>query len=272
MSYHDSRQGFPFANASVHEEDDDDDYEEQDHPTQHGHHPYKHPKTCSLCQKNFPSSSKLGRHMRSHTGEKPFTCPRCSANFSQKSSLKTHMIKHDTQTLICPSCHMMGLNKDLLCAHEKFHASVARAAAHQLEQYCPTAARGSFLPRAPSQPFNTASEPIPFFPTNMPLQSLLALLPQSWGQSPFLAPQPVVSPMPSMPTSYASQLPPFASQPPSLMWSPQSRPITPALQPRSATPSPIPTGPRTYYCGKCNIPYASSASPSAPCPRCNKMN
>eukprot|EP00045_Choanoeca_perplexa_P010723 m.110564 g.110564 ORF g.110564 m.110564 type:complete len:549 (-) comp15370_c0_seq1:87-1733(-) len=45
---------------------------------------------CPICAKEFPSHSKLQRHIVSHTGEKPFECEHCSTRFTQRCSLKTH--------------------------------------------------------------------------------------------------------------------------------------------------------------------------------------
>jgi hypothetical protein len=97
----------------------DDEQDEQHQETRH--HPYKHGIPCSHhnCQKIFPSSSKLKRHMIVHTKEKPFACNICGAEFTQKISLKMHMERYKIYT--CRTCHMPNLDGGSLRAHEKVH-------------------------------------------------------------------------------------------------------------------------------------------------------
>ena len=49
---------------------------------------------CTLCSKTFPASSKLQRHMMSHTDQRPFRCQMCEKSFRQKTHLRVHSRTH----------------------------------------------------------------------------------------------------------------------------------------------------------------------------------
>ena len=47
--------------------------------------------TCSYCNKVFPRSANLTRHLRTHTGEQPYKCKFCERSFSISSNLQRHV-------------------------------------------------------------------------------------------------------------------------------------------------------------------------------------
>uniref|UniRef100_G3P8E8 C2H2-type domain-containing protein n=1 Tax=Gasterosteus aculeatus TaxID=69293 RepID=G3P8E8_GASAC len=49
---------------------------------------------CQMCLKRFPSTSKLQRHMLTHTGQRPFGCEVCGKRFRQKTHLRVHFRTH----------------------------------------------------------------------------------------------------------------------------------------------------------------------------------
>ena len=46
---------------------------------------------CHLCKKIFNDTSKMKRHLLSHTGIKPVQCTKCSSSFLRREHLKRHM-------------------------------------------------------------------------------------------------------------------------------------------------------------------------------------
>ncbi|XP_061635265.1 zinc finger protein 84-like isoform X2 [Phyllopteryx taeniolatus] len=63
---------------------------------------------CSLCHKNFVSSSSLTSHMVAHRGEKPFACSICDRRFSLKQNMLRHEKIHATQKPLPESAARKG--------------------------------------------------------------------------------------------------------------------------------------------------------------------
>nr|XP_045608118.1 zinc finger protein 764-like [Procambarus clarkii] len=52
-------------------------------------------QSCPQCGRFFLRPVDLGRHLRTHTGEKPFACPHCSFRSAQSGNVYRHIkMKH----------------------------------------------------------------------------------------------------------------------------------------------------------------------------------
>lgn len=52
-------------------------------------------QACPQCGRSFLRPVDLGRHLRTHTGEKPFACPHCSFRSAQSGNVYRHIkMKH----------------------------------------------------------------------------------------------------------------------------------------------------------------------------------
>lgn len=62
-------------------------------------------KQCSTCNKVFPTTAKLSRHMKTHSTDMPYKCKLCSKAFSHSGNYKIHLRMHtDERPFKCSVC------------------------------------------------------------------------------------------------------------------------------------------------------------------------
>lgn len=83
----------------------------------------KKPHLCSICNKNFSSSTKLITHELTHTSTTPFKCENCKKSFTSKFKLVRHVLIHsDRKPFSCTVCERTFHRKDHLKNHIKVHS------------------------------------------------------------------------------------------------------------------------------------------------------
>ena len=78
---------------------------------------------CQLCNKSFPTPSKLKTHQVVHTGIRAHQCPTCSKSFGQKNDLKRHQLIHTgIRAHKCTICSKSFSQRAHLAAHQSVHS------------------------------------------------------------------------------------------------------------------------------------------------------
>ena len=76
-------------------------------------------KGCHICGKVFGDSTRIKRHLLSHSKEKPFKCHKCGWGFHQKCNMERHLASHtrEGEGHACPSCDSWFTTKSVLSLH-----------------------------------------------------------------------------------------------------------------------------------------------------------
>lgn len=79
-------------------------------------------RTCQICGKEFASSTKLSRHMKTHSGEMAYRCNFCHKGFSHSGNFKVHMRMHtDERPYRCGICEKACRQQQDLEKHMRTH-------------------------------------------------------------------------------------------------------------------------------------------------------
>jgi uncharacterized Zn-finger protein len=77
---------------------------------------------CITCGKAFTTSSKLTKHLRTHTGARPYECTTCGKAFAESGTLTKHLRTHTgARPYECTTCGKAFAEPSKLTTHRRMH-------------------------------------------------------------------------------------------------------------------------------------------------------
>jgi len=78
-------------------------------------------KQCHICMKVFNDTTRIKRHLLSHSVKKPYRCHLCGWGFHQKCNMERHLASHtnEGEGHPCPRCNSWFTTKSVLSLHLK---------------------------------------------------------------------------------------------------------------------------------------------------------
>jgi len=78
-------------------------------------------KQCHICSKVFNDTTRIKRHLLSHSVKKPYKCNLCGWGFHQKCNMERHLASHtnEGEGHPCPRCNSWFTTKSVLSLHLK---------------------------------------------------------------------------------------------------------------------------------------------------------
>lgn len=78
-------------------------------------------KQCHICNKVFNDTTRIKRHLLSHSDKKPYKCNLCGWGFHQKCNMERHLASHtnEGEGHPCPRCNSWFTTKSVLSLHLK---------------------------------------------------------------------------------------------------------------------------------------------------------